>query len=146
MKYGKRKRWYHHVLDWILDRIVYFKWMVRGAILEDEISDTESEEASEAQQAVDRVVWETEIAPDCVSAMVLRGGACIYVKTDGEHEAFIAESYGEAADKAIAWINLQGEYMESQAETSTLNRKARRTFDSQRKNRRGGRKPGEKTH
>lgn len=121
------------------------RWKFTGALLEEKLA-TESDTRSDAQKAVDKVVWETDLAPDCVSAIIVRGGTCIRVKTDGDWEDFIHNSYGEAADKVIEWVNLQGEFMETQAETSKLNRKERRAFDSVRKRRRGGRKAGQVRH
>jgi hypothetical protein len=120
------------------------KWWFTGGLLDARLADSESTEYSEAQAAVDKVVYETDIAPDCVSAMVMRGGHCVLVKTDDEWEAFIHNSYEEAADKAIEWLNLQGEYVET-AKTSKLNRRARREFNATRKKRRGGR-AGETRH
>lgn len=146
---GHKKIRFPRIRAWInafLQTIRKLRWKFTGALLEEKLADTESDERSEAQKAVDRVVWETDIAPDCVSASVVRGGPCILLKTDGEWEATIHNTYAEAADEAIKFINLQGEYMEPQAETSKLNRRARREFDAQRRKRRGGRKAGQVRH
>ncbi len=146
MKYDMAKRWYHRLRDMVVGVYVWFKHGVTGSLLEERIAYTESEERNEGQEAVDRVVWETDIAPDCVSASVVRGGPCILVKTDGEWEAFIHNSFSEAAVKAIEWVNLQGEFMEPQAKTSKLNRRARREFDGKRRKHRGGRQAGKTRH
>lgn len=137
MKYGKRLRWYNHFWAWLVGRYYWCKHKVTGSLLSDRLADESSSERTEAQAAVDKVVMQTEIAPDCVSAIVQDGGACILVKTDNDWEAFIHNSYGEAADKAIEWLLLQGDFVETK-ETSSLNRKQRRAFNAQRQLKRGG--------
>lgn len=136
MKY-KRLRWYNHLWAWLVGGYYWFKHKVTGSLLVDRIADESSPERTEAQEAVNKVVMATDIAPDCVSAIVQDGGACILVKTDGDWEAFIHNSYGEAADKAIEWLLLQGDFVET-SETSSMNRKQRRVFDAERRLKRGG--------
>lgn len=138
MKGYNKIRWYHRLWDALAGVYVWFKHGVTGSLLEERIATAQSEARNEGQEAVDKVVLETDIVPDCVSASVVRGGPCILVKTDGEWEAFIHNTFGEAADKAIEWVNQQGEYMESQAETSSMNRGQRRAFDAKRRLKRGG--------
>jgi hypothetical protein len=137
MKYGKRLRWYNHFLAWLVGCYYWCKHKVTGSLLADRIADESSPERTEAQAAVDKVVMQTDIAPDCVSAIVQDGGPCILLKVDGEWEATIHNSFGEAADEAIKWLLIQGDFVET-AGTSKMNRKQRRVFDAERRLKRGG--------
>ena len=137
MKYGKKKRWYNKVWDMLVGAYLWFTHGMSGALLEERLADESSPERSEAEEAVAKVIAETDVAPDCVSALVRDGGACILVKTDGDWEGFIHNSYGEAADKAIEWLLLQGDFVETQ-NTSDMNRAQRRSFDAKRRLKRGG--------
>ena len=120
-------------------------WWIVGRRLDRRLADTASPIRTEAEEAVAKVVYETDIPPDCVVANVVRGGPCILIKHDDAWEAFVHNSYMEAAEKAIEWLNLQGDLV-SATETSNLNRKQRRIFNSKRRKHRGGRKAGETRH
>jgi hypothetical protein len=98
--------------------------------------DSDTVTRGEAEEAVAKVVYKTNIAPDCVSATVVRGGPCIYVKHDNAHEAFIHKTYAEAADEAINWLNRHTGIVRT-SETSGMNRQQRRAFDAKRKQKRG---------
>jgi len=106
------------------------RWWWSGGLLSVKLEDKTSKTRSEAELAVERVVWETSIAHDCVSATIYRGGPCIMVSHDGAKEAFIHNSYDEAAAKAIQW--LKGHDVGT-GSSSNLSRRQRRAFDSVRK-------------
>lgn len=107
-------------------------WWWTGGMLEIKVFQEEgSPERTEASEAVDRVVMETNIAPDCVMATVLRGGPCLIVKHDGAQEAFIHRTYALAADKAIEWLKMKGASL-STAKTTSMSRKSIKSFDAQR--------------
>lgn len=137
MKYGKKIRWYHRTWSAVMGVLSWFKNKVTGSLLEERISDERSPERNEAQEAVNKVVRETDTVPDCVSALVQNGGACIQVKTDGEWERFVHKSFDLAADEAIKWLLQQGEFVEQSA-VSSMNRGQRRAFDATRRLKRGG--------
>jgi len=86
----------------------------------------------DAQEAVNWVVYETNLPPDCVTGGVMRGGCSIKVKHNDAWEVFIHNTYKEAAYEAIAWVTLQGGELETNKATK-LNRSTRRAFDSHRK-------------
>lgn len=85
-----------------------------------------------AQEAVNRVVYETDIPPDCVTAGVWDGGACIKVKHADAWEMFVHRTYDEAASEAIAWLRLQGEEV-SYRHVTKLDRRTRRAFNAHHK-------------
>jgi hypothetical protein len=62
----------------------------------------------------------------------VRGGKTILIKHDEAWEAFVHNTYLAAADKAIEWINTQGDEM-SASNYSKLNRAERRAFDARRR-------------
>ena len=121
------------------------KWWFQGKLLNRQLKSPETTSRTDAEEAVCRVVMETDIAQDCVQATILRGGPCILIKTDEDWEAFIHKSYKEAADEAIEWLILQGDEVKT-AHTSNMNRAERRAFDARRKQKRGGRKTGQRKH
>ena len=106
-------------------------WWWSGGLLEMKISDKLSPERTEASKAVDRVVMETNIAPDCVKATVLRGGPCLIVTHDRAQEAFIHRTYDLAADKAIEWLKMKGGSLVTTKSTS-MSRKDAKVFDAMR--------------
>jgi len=124
--------WYRRLWRWLSQTIQNIVWWFQGVALEAELKDAESVRHRAAQNAVRRVVMETDIAPDCVSATIVRGGPTIMVRHDDAWEAFVHNSYSEAAQEAINWINRQGDEI-STSETSDMNRKQRRAFSSQRR-------------
>jgi len=81
-------------------------WFVRSQLLQAKLESKGTEALTEAQRSLRKICAETGIAPDCVSAQILRGGCCILVKHNEASEAFIHNSYPEAADQAIAWLKL----------------------------------------
>jgi len=105
-------------------------WWWTGGLLSVQLEDKASDTRTEAEYAVERVVYETNIAHDCVSATIIRGGPCILVTHDGAKEAFIHNSYAEAADKAIQWLRANDVRY---SEQSKLSRRERRAFDSYRR-------------
>lgn len=127
-----RRRWYNRFWRWLTQSIQNIVWWFQGVALEAELKDAESIQHQGGRRALRRVVLETDIAPDCVSATIVRGGCTIMVKHDEAWEAFIHNSYDEAAQEAIDWINRQGDEI-STSETSDMNRKQRRAFSSQRR-------------
>ncbi len=130
----KRLSLWERFTSW-LQRVV---WFFKGEELKAQLAQvaTPTSPASpirtEAELAVERVVMETDITPDCINAQVLRGGCTILVKHNEAWEAFVHNSYGEAADKAIEWLKLQGDEIKTNKVTK-LNRQQRRKFDAERK-------------
>jgi hypothetical protein len=114
------------------------KWWWTGGVLNAQLQDQGSPQRNEAQEAVDRVVRETRIASDCVSATVLRGGATIIVAHDAGREAFIGRSYDHAADKVIEWANQREGRFIRQMVTSRMSQQGQRSTRkrAQRRNRR----------
>ena len=100
-------------------------WYLKGQLLLDQLQSGGETTKSEVEEVLARIVAETGIAPDCVSAQILRGGHTILVKHNLAWEAFIHNSYPEAADRAISWIKFQG-YNLKTGEVSSLNREKRR--------------------
>jgi hypothetical protein len=96
------------------------KWWWTGGVLNAQLQDQGSPQRNEAQEAVDRIVRETRLAADCVSATVLRGGATILVTHDRGREAFIGRSYDHAADKVIEWANQRDGRFVRQRRTSRM--------------------------
>lgn len=135
---GYKKSWRERIVEMWQALI----WKIKGYFLDKKLANPESPVRDEAQEAVAKVVVETDIAPDCVSALVYRGGCAIKVKHDDAWEMFIHNSYMEAADKAIEWLRTQGDEVQTRR-VSEMNRKQRRAFDKKRKNKR--RKPRRKT-
>lgn len=110
-------------------------WFWKGQYIEVQLQDTTSPTRTEAERAVTRVVMETDIAPDCVSAMVFQGACAIKVKHQDAWEMFLHNSYNEAADKAIEWLLLQGDEISTRG-ISKLTRQQRLDFDGSRKQKR----------
>lgn len=109
-------------------------WKVRGEALHAQLQDQTSPLRDEAQLAVDRVIYETHIAPDCAVAMIVRGGTAISIKHEphgngATQTVFIGNTYEEAANKAIEWINLQGEELSTKKVTRVF-REDRKKFDA----------------
>jgi hypothetical protein len=113
------------------DRVKFFfkqiRWRFQGIRLAAKLQDSNSEARDEAIAAIKRVVFESDIPPDCVSAQIVRGGTSILIKHNDAWEAFVHNSYGEAAQKAIEWLWLQGDEI-STSKTTRLNRVQRRFF------------------
>lgn len=109
-------------------------WKLRGEALHAQLQDETSPLRSEAQLAVDRVVYETNIAPDCAIGMIVRGGTAIMIKHEphgngATQDIFIGNTYEEAADKAIEWIKAQGTELATQG-VSRILREDRRKFNA----------------
>lgn len=130
MNYVRRTRWERFKA--FLKNIFRF-W--KGQYLEVQLQDNTSPTRTEAERAIDRVVMETDIAPDCVSALVFQGGCAIKVKHQDAWEMFLHNSYGEAADKAIEWLLLQGDEISTRG-VSKLTRQQRLDFNASRKHKR----------
>jgi hypothetical protein len=94
------KKLFKVIISWWLA----LKWWWTGGVLSAQLSDHGSPQRTEAEEAVDRIVRETRVAPDCVAATVLRGGATIIITHDNGKEAFIGRSYDHAANKVIEWL------------------------------------------
>jgi hypothetical protein len=107
-------------------------WFWKGKVLEAELEQPDSPLRSAAQLAVDRVVLETDITPDCVSALIFRGGEAIKVKHNEAWEIFIGLSYEHAADEAIEWLKRQGDEVKT-GKVTKMNRQQRRKFDAERR-------------
>ena len=118
----------------LLRRVVQF-W--QGKQLEAEFSKNESPVRDEAEEAVAKVVFETGVAPDSVSAGILRGGCAVFVTHRSAKEAFLHKTYAEAADEAVKWLRLQGDEIQTGKIKTTgathMNRKERRAFEKRRK-------------
>ncbi len=103
-------------------------WSFQGAMLDQKLQDETCVERTEAQKALDRVVLETHVPHDCVTATVVRGGPCILVHHDvNQQTATIHTSYAEAADQTIKWINEQGAELSFEQSTK-LSRKDQKQF------------------
>jgi len=113
-------------------RLLGVWWWWTGNLLNVQLEDKTSKMRTEAQIALDRVVFETHIPPDCVTACIVRGGPCIRVKHDFSQEAFIGNTYAHAADKALEWINTQGEELVTE-KTTKMTHKDIKVFDAQRR-------------
>lgn len=103
------------------------KWWWTGGVLDAQLQDQNSPQHNEAQEAVDRVVRETRLASDCISAGVLRGGATLFIAHDSGREAFIGRSYEHAADKVIEWANQREGRFIRQAMTSRMSERGRQS-------------------
>lgn len=119
---------------WIKKIWVAIWWKLRGEALHAQLQDQSAPLRTEAQIAVDRVVYETHIAPDCAVAMIVRGGTAISIKHEphgngATQSVFIGNSYAEAADKAIEWINTQGDELKTNKVTQ-IRRDDRRKFNA----------------
>jgi hypothetical protein len=79
-------------------------WFVKSQLLHAKLEGKGTEALTEAQRSLRKICAETGIAPDCVSAQILRGGCAIVVKHNDAQEAFVHNSYPEAATKAIEWL------------------------------------------
>ena len=88
-----------------------------------------------AELAVERVVMETDITPDCVCAEIVRGGTAIRVMHNDAWEVFIGRDYNHAAEEAINWLKRQGDEIET-SKVTHLNRHQRRKFDRERRRKR----------
>ncbi len=119
--------------DWLLS----FKHAFFGELRNQRLADPKSPERSEAQEAVNWLVYATDLPPDCVNALVFNGGCAIRVKHQDAWEMFVCNSYNEAARKAYEWwdeMTASGNNI-SAGKTSTLNRHDRRKFDAVRRKR-----------
>lgn len=121
-------------VTWFKELWIALLWKFQGEVLHAQLQDQTSPVRSEAQIAVDRVVYETHLAPDCIIGTVVRGGPAILLKHDphgngATQTAFIGKTYEHAANEAIAWINAQGSEL-STKKTTQLRRDDRRKFDT----------------
>jgi hypothetical protein len=131
VKLPKKKRSLWGWITWIWQQIW---WKLRGEALHHQLQDHASPLRSEAQIAVDRVVYETKIAPDCVMGAVVRGGPAIILKHDphgngATQTVFIGKTYEHAATEAIAWLKTQGSELTTK-KVSQLRRADARKFDA----------------
>jgi hypothetical protein len=143
-------------MRWLKQLWLKLWWWFTGGVRSAQLQDPTSPARSEAEEAVARVVYESDIAPDCVAATVVRGGPAIVIfhevqrdKTGWRHhrrkgfkgvhlakrreqEVFIHRTYALAADKALEWIEMQKNGVATGGQ-SKMNRKERRAFDAKRK-------------
>jgi hypothetical protein len=105
---------------------------IRGARLEEKLADPVSVERTEAQEAVDRVVRECNIPPDCVQAQVYNGGCAILIKHNAAWEMCIDHTYAAAAERAIEFLRKND--VEA-GKVSVMNRAQRRAFEAKRRQR-----------
>lgn len=128
---SKFSDWLYNLKQWWLKTIW---WPLRGRQLDKQIAEG-GKKRDEAEEQLARIIYETGIRPDAVSATVIRGGPTFLVKHQDAHEAFIHNTYTEAADKAIAWIKLQDDEIkpERQEGAQMLNRQQRRAFKKKHK-------------
>jgi len=101
-----------------------------GNLLVAQLADAESETRSAAELAVARVVAQTNIPPDCVVACVLHNGCCIQIRHDTATEAFLHNTYAQAADKAIEWYTLRGGSTRGWGRTTQLSKKQQKVFNA----------------
>jgi hypothetical protein len=112
-------------------------WRVKGEALHAQLQDHSSPLRTDAERAVNRIVYETRIAPDCVSAMIFRGAPSITVKHDpigngATQTVTIGNTYEEAADKTIEWIEAQGLELTFKGATK-ISTSAQHLFNNKRK-------------
>lgn len=107
-------------------------WYVQGQLLDIKLKDQREPTNQEAQEAIAKIVYDTDIAPDCVSACVVRGGPTIQIKHNGASEMFIHDSYMKAADKAIEWLRTQGDELDM-SDTTKLSRGYLKRFNASRR-------------
>ena len=113
-------------------------WSFRAIFHEAQLANPDSDVRTEAQRAIDRVVFETQIPPDCVKAMFFRGAPNIQISHDpftgGATATMInGESYNHAAERAIEWITANSKGDLTFHGATVMRRKDRRAFNSIRK-------------
>ena len=112
-------------------------WKFKGEVLHAQLQDHTSPLRTDAERAVERIVYETSVAPDCVSAMIFRGAPSITVKHDplgngATQTVTIGLTYADAADKTIEWIEAQGSELTFKSATKLTNT-AQHLFNNKRK-------------
>ena len=108
-------------------------WKFRGEALHAQLQDHSSPLRTDAQRAVDRVVYETNVPPDCVKGVIFRGLPNMQIS----HDQFVngatmtminGRNYDHAAERAIEWINAQTDLTYRGA--TSMPRRDRRAFDA----------------
>jgi hypothetical protein len=115
---------------WVINFFKHFFRNMRGGVLDEKLRDETSTVRSEAQQAVDRVVRECNIPPDCVQAQIYNGGCAILIKHNAAWEMCIDHTYAKAADRAIEFLRKND--VEA-GKVSVMNRHQRRAFEAKRR-------------
>jgi hypothetical protein len=140
-------------MTWLKKLWLKLWWWFKGGVQVARLQDLSSPVRNEAEEAIAKVVYQSNIAPDCVVASVVRGGTAIIlihsvVSNDrrgrpyrddsgralrkGQQECFIGRSYDHAADKALEWLAMQDGKLSTGVQSS-MNRRARRSFDVRRR-------------
>jgi hypothetical protein len=113
-----------------------FVWLWRwwsGGLLSVKLQDKNTDVRNEAEEAVARIVYETNLPHDCVVATTLQGGPGIIIKHNNGQEGFVHHTYTLAADKAIEWLTRrEGRFIQTGAATQ-LSRKNQKVFDARRR-------------
>lgn len=112
-------------------------WWWTGNILSTKLEAEGSEVRTEAQAALDYVVFETNIPPDCASAMIVRGMPTISLRHDpifsgATQTVTLGETYLNAAERTVAWIREQGNALTFDGSTK-MSRKDQKVFDAKRR-------------
>jgi hypothetical protein len=126
-------------MAWIKTLWLTLWWWFVGGVRSAQLQDTASDARNEAEEAVARIVYESDIAPDCVCATVVHGGCAILVKHDTgtpnnprvASEIFIHRTYALAAEKALEWLH--NKPMLRTGTVSKHNRQERRASVSRRR-------------
>jgi hypothetical protein len=118
--------WLYNLRQWWLEKVW---WPLRGRQLDKQIAEG-GKKRTEAEEQLARILYETEIRPDSVSATTMRGGPCFIVRHEAATEVFIHNSFADAADKAIEWINLQDDEITPKKidQAPVMSRKQRRAY------------------
>jgi hypothetical protein len=116
----------YRLKQWWLKRIW---WPLRGRWLDKQLAPG-GMKRSEAEEQLARILYETGIRPDAVTATTMRGGPCFLVRHKAATEVFIHNSYTEAADKTIEWLKLQGNEITPKKldAAPVMSRKTRRAY------------------
>ena len=131
MKHQRKSLW-GRFTDWLQS----VKWWCQGKHADIQLAEG-GERRDEASEQLARIIFETGIRPDAVKATTMRGGPCFQVEHEDASEAFIHNTYTEAADEVIDWLQLQGDEITPKKlpDAPVMNRKQRRDFE---RRRRGG--------
>lgn len=110
-------------------RSLYYWWL--NIWLDIQLKDEFSKIRTEAEAAVDYVVLETDLPPDCVSARVINGGCAIVVKHNDASQVLLHHNYRDAALEAVKWVREVGGV--KAGKVSAMTRAQRNEFNARRK-------------
>jgi hypothetical protein len=117
---------WRRLLRWWREKIW---WRITGHVANRQI-EPGGKKRDEAEEQLARILFETGIRPDAVSATTMNGGPCFLVTHQGATEAFIHHTYTQAADKAIEWLKGDGQSIAAKKDerAPVMNRKQRRGY------------------